>query len=52
MMRNYPQRRHSTRSRAIDPASIERLGPIGVELAERAGRDYTTVSRQVAKLRS
>lgn len=30
--------------------SIERLGPIGVvELAERAGRDYTTVSRQVAK---
>ena len=30
---------------------IERLGPIGVvELAERAGRDYTTVSRQVAKL--
>ncbi|VCU69025.1 MarR family protein [Pigmentiphaga humi] len=32
---------------------IERLGPIGVvELAERAGRDYTTVSRQVAKLES
>ncbi|EDH9168541.1 MarR family transcriptional regulator [Salmonella enterica subsp. enterica serovar Fallowfield] len=31
--------------------SIERLGPIGVvELAERADRDYTTVSRQVAKL--
>lgn len=31
--------------------SIERLGPIGVvDLAERAGRDYTTVSRQVAKL--
>lgn len=31
--------------------SIERLGPIGVvELAERAGRDHTTVSRQVAKL--
>jgi DNA-binding MarR family transcriptional regulator len=30
---------------------IERRGPIGVvELAERAGRDYTTVSRQVAKL--
>lgn len=30
---------------------IERLGPIGVvELSERAGRDYTTVSRQVAKL--
>ncbi|MBB6064415.1 MarR family winged helix-turn-helix transcriptional regulator [Pseudoxanthomonas broegbernensis] len=32
---------------------IERLGPIGVvELSERAGRDYTTVSRQVAKLES
>ncbi|MBD3707655.1 MarR family transcriptional regulator [Enterobacter hormaechei] len=30
---------------------IERLGPIGVvELAERTGRDYTTISRQVAKL--
>ena len=30
---------------------IERLGPIGiVELADRAGRDHTTVSRQVAKL--
>jgi len=32
---------------------IERLGPIGVmELAERTGRDYTTISRQVAKLES
>ena len=32
---------------------VERLGPIGiVELADRAGRDYTTVSRQVAKLES
>lgn len=32
---------------------IERFGPIGVvELSERAGRDYTTVSRQVAKLES
>jgi DNA-binding MarR family transcriptional regulator len=32
---------------------IERFGPIGVvELADRAGRDYTTVSRQVSKLRS
>ena len=32
---------------------IERRGPIGVgELADRAGRDYTTVSRQVAKLES
>jgi DNA-binding MarR family transcriptional regulator len=30
---------------------IQRFGPIGVvELAERAGRDHTTVSRQVAKL--
>ena len=30
---------------------VERLGPIGVvDLAERVGRDYTTVSRQVAKL--
>ncbi len=30
---------------------IERLGPIGVvELADRVGRDYTTVSRQMAKL--
>lgn len=30
---------------------IGRLGPIGVvELADRVGRDYTTVSRQVAKL--
>lgn len=31
--------------------AVERLGPIGVvELAERVGLDYTTVSRQVAKL--
>lgn len=30
---------------------VERLGPIGVvELADRVGRDYTTVSRQVARL--
>jgi DNA-binding MarR family transcriptional regulator len=30
---------------------VERIGPIGlVELADRSGRDYTTVSRQVAKL--
>jgi DNA-binding MarR family transcriptional regulator len=34
-------------------ARIERRGPIGVvELAEVSGRDYTTVSRQVAKLES
>lgn len=33
--------------------TIERLGPIGVvELADRLGRDYTTISRQVAKLAS
>lgn len=32
---------------------IERRGPIGiVELADGVGRDYTTVSRQVAKLES
>ncbi|WP_406736614.1 MarR family winged helix-turn-helix transcriptional regulator [Thioclava sp. GXIMD4215] len=31
--------------------SVERFGPLGVvDLAERVGRDYTTVSRQVAKL--
>lgn len=41
--------------RALFPllVGIERLGPIGVvELADRAGRDYTTVSRQVARLDS
>jgi DNA-binding MarR family transcriptional regulator len=32
---------------------IERRGPIGiVDLADRVGRDHTTVSRQVAKLES
>jgi DNA-binding MarR family transcriptional regulator len=32
---------------------IERFGPIGVvDLADRVRRDYTTVSRQVAKLES
>jgi DNA-binding MarR family transcriptional regulator len=39
--------------RALFPllVRIERFGPIGVvELADRVGRDYTTVSRQVAKL--
>jgi DNA-binding MarR family transcriptional regulator len=39
--------------RALFPllVGVERLGPIGlVELADRAGRDYTTVSRQVSKL--
>ena len=39
--------------RALFPllVGIQRFGPIGVvELAERAGRDYTTISRQVAKL--
>jgi DNA-binding MarR family transcriptional regulator len=30
---------------------IERVGPIGVvDLADRLGRDYTTISRQVSKL--
>ncbi|KAA3514892.1 winged helix-turn-helix transcriptional regulator [Agrobacterium vitis] len=41
--------------RALFPllVNIERFGPIGVvELADRNGRDYTTVSRQVAKLES
>ncbi len=39
--------------RALFPllARIERRGPLGIgELAELCGRDYTTVSRQVAKL--
>jgi DNA-binding MarR family transcriptional regulator len=39
--------------RALFPllVSIERLGPIGVvQVAGRVGRDYTTVSRQVARL--
>jgi DNA-binding MarR family transcriptional regulator len=32
---------------------IEKFGPIGVvDLADRAGRDHTTISRQVAKLES
>lgn len=41
--------------RALFPllVRIGRLGPIGVvDLAARVGRDYTTVSRQVAKLHS
>jgi DNA-binding MarR family transcriptional regulator len=41
--------------RALFPllVGIGRFGPIGVvELAGRVGRDYTTVSRQVAKLES
>ncbi|HEY4057954.1 MAG TPA: MarR family winged helix-turn-helix transcriptional regulator [Kofleriaceae bacterium] len=39
--------------RALFPllVGIERRGPVGVvQLAEGVGRDYTTVSRQVAKL--
>jgi len=39
--------------RALFPmiVAIGRLGPVGVvELASRVGRDYTTVSRQVARL--
>lgn len=42
-----------TLERALFPliVLIERLGPIGVvDLAGRVGRDYTTVSRQVARL--
>jgi DNA-binding MarR family transcriptional regulator len=41
--------------RALFPllVGIERFGPIGVvELADGVGRDYTTVSRQVARLAS
>jgi DNA-binding MarR family transcriptional regulator len=41
--------------RALFPllVAVERKGPIGVvELGELVGRDYTTVSRQVAKLES
>ena len=41
--------------RALFPllVGVGRLGPIGVvELADRVGRDYTTVSRQVARLES
>jgi DNA-binding MarR family transcriptional regulator len=41
--------------RALFPllVGIERFGPIGVgALADGVGRDYTTVSRQVAKLES
>jgi DNA-binding MarR family transcriptional regulator len=39
--------------RALFPllVGIARVGPVGVvDLADRVGRDYTTVSRQVAKL--
>jgi DNA-binding MarR family transcriptional regulator len=41
--------------RALFPllVMVERLGPIGIgELADRVGRDYTTVSRQITKLES
>jgi DNA-binding MarR family transcriptional regulator len=41
--------------RALFPllVGIERRGPIGVvDIADRVGRDYTTVSRQVARLES
>jgi len=41
--------------RALFPllVGIQRFGPTGVvDLADRIGRDYTTVSRQVAKLES
>src|SRR5580700_3772652 len=41
--------------RALFPllVGIGRFGPIGVvDLADRVGRDYTTVSRQIGKLES
>jgi len=41
--------------RALFPVlvRVERRGPLGIgELAELCGRDYTTISRQVAKLES
>jgi len=41
--------------RALFPllVGIERFGPIGVvELADRMGRDHTTISRQLARLES
>jgi DNA-binding MarR family transcriptional regulator len=60
VMMNRPQRDEALMREAgirLDQAlfpllvGIERFGPIGVvELADRAGRDHTTVSRQVAKL--
>ena len=44
-------RRAFYRGRRCARIGIERFGPIGVvDLADRIGRDYTTVSRQVAKL--
>jgi DNA-binding MarR family transcriptional regulator len=42
-----------TLDRALFPllVHVDRFGPIGVvDLADRVGRDYTTVSRQIAKL--
>lgn len=42
-----------TLERALFPllVLIERIGPVGVvEVADRVGRDHTTVSRQVARL--
>jgi DNA-binding MarR family transcriptional regulator len=41
--------------RALFPllVCVERFGPMGVvDLADRVGRDHTTVSRQIAKLES
>lgn len=61
-MMNRPQRDTAlireagiTLDRALFPllVGIERKGPLGVgELADLVARDYTTVSRQVAKLES
>ena len=57
---NRPQRDQAlldeagmTLDRALFPllVNVDRFGPIGVvDLADRVGRDYTTVSRQIAKL--
>lgn len=59
---NRPQRNEAmvkeagiSLDRALFPllVMVERLGPMGVvDLADRVERDYTTVSRQVAKLDS
>lgn len=57
---NRPQRDEAliksagiTLDRGLFPllVGIERFGPIGVvDMSDRVGRDYTTVSRQIAKL--
>jgi DNA-binding MarR family transcriptional regulator len=59
---NSPRRDDTLISKAAIPLDralfpllvlVDIYGPIGVvDLADRVGRDYTTVSRQIAKLRS